>query len=486
MAALGLGTPLLLLVWFRPDIGLLAIVFFAASFVPPDIIDVRLPIGGLELRDLAMLGMFGLLSLQGLVRKNLLLPWWPVGIPLLVFLGFALFSAFYALFFQGVEYNWAFRDLRGVSFYIMFFVTAWTLAQQRRWDFVLGGLFILADLTAAIVILQQFFGLNNQLLGAMAGANTNWQVGQQAAGSGSFGAVRIVPPGHLLMYFMMVIAFCLFVFTSRGVRSRVGYLLQFIFLNLGLLLTYTRAQWVAAVIALSLVILFLVAVFRGRSMQPIVTSLSLLMLFVFVFGYLSTLLEDGLEAVPVVEALADRAISIVQPEETLSTNSLEWRIFEAEQGLRAVSDNPWLGVALGNSYRDISLMQGEARGLRTGGLHAGKLSRFTRYLHSSYLSILVKMGIPTFMGFLWFCLAFLSAGWRLYRRLPLGQHKAVVLGILCGFVGLMQWSILHSHFVEIESTAVVGLITGLVAAIHRVGEQAGSEPLEMSGGMVKR
>ena len=134
--------------------------------------------------------------------------------------------------------------------------------------------------------------------------------------------------------------------------------------------------------------------------------------------------------------------------------------------LRSISEHPLLGVALGNSYRDVTLLRGEASGRFQGGLARGVFSRFTRFIHSSYLSIAVKMGLPALICFLWCCAAFVVKGWQLYRSLPEGQLKGLVLAVVAGSIGLLLWSLLHQHFVEAESTSVVGLMVGLIATIE--------------------
>lgn len=475
LAVFGLGLPLLLLAWCRPEFGLLALIFLTSSFFPADIVDVRLPIGGgLELRDLVLLGMLGLLSFRGLVRKRLSLPWWPVGLALLVFLGFALFSAFYALFFQGVESNWALNDLRSFMYYTIFFVTGWAIRRRRQLAIALAGLFVIADLTAGIIILQQFLGIENRLLAEMSG--TNWQVGQQDAASDGFGAVRIVPPGHVLMYFMMVVAFCLMVSAQRDRRLRAISLLQFLYLNAGLLLTYTRAQWIAAASALGFIFVIVVLVYKAQLARYLVVGIPVLLLVLSVYGLFGAALHESMGNVPFVNTFIDRALSIFTPSETLESYSLEWRIFETEEALRSISEHPLLGVALGNAYREVTTLQGEAAG-RFSGLEAGRLSRFTRYIHSSYLSIAVKMGLPALLSFLWFCAAFLVKGWQLYRNLSKRFLKGIVLAVLAGFIGLLMWSILHAHFVEAESTSVVGLMVGLIASVQYMQRcESGSSP----------
>src|SRR4051812_23484035 len=52
MAGIGIGLPLLALIWLRPEFGVLAVVFLTCNFVPRDLISIRLLGGGLDIRDL--------------------------------------------------------------------------------------------------------------------------------------------------------------------------------------------------------------------------------------------------------------------------------------------------------------------------------------------------------------------------------------------------------------------------------------------------
>jgi O-antigen ligase len=464
LAVIGIGLPILLLVWFQPEIGLLAVVFLVSSLVRSDIVDLRLPIsGGLDLRDLILMGMLGLLILKGLIHKSLTIPWWPVGAPLLVFLGFSLFSAFYALAYQHVATNWAFSDLRSLIFYCVFFITGWAITNRRQLVTVLVGLFVLADLLVVVLILQQFLGGNQLLVSAM--SVNNWRVYdmQQTGGTGSFGMVRIMPPGVLLIYFMMIMAFCLMSFTPNNRRLRTIFLLQLGFLAFGTLLTYTRALWIASTIAMALVLIALFPTYKGHFIRYFLIGIPVLGLLI---GLLGTVLKEAISSSELVTASIERVLSIFTPEETLESYSLQWRIFENEEGLRSVSEHPWVGVGLGNSYRGVTTIQGEDRGWVAGtSLAAGTISRFTRFIHNSYLYIAVKMGLPALACFLWFCVALMINSVLLYTHLSEGQYKAITLAVLAGFVGLMVWSVFHQHFVQTESTAIVGLMAGLSASI---------------------
>lgn len=456
LAVLGLGVPVVLLVWFRPEFGLLSLIFLTSSFVPANVVDLRLPIGGgLDLRDLVLIGMLGLLIFRGLTHNSLRIPWWPVGLPLILFLTMAIFSASYALVFQRVESNWALGELRNVIYYALFFVAAWGIEGRRQLIITLVGLFAIADLVAVLVVLQQLLGPNNAILAAMSG--THWHLWEQATGSSAFGTLRVVPPGHVLMYVMMIVAFCLMTFAPRTARLRAILEMQILFLGIGLFLTYTRAQWAASIVVLGLIAIMRLPAFKASLARYLIIGVSTLLIALPVVGELQPSLENS----PSLNVLAAR----------VSENTADWRVFETEEALRSISQHPILGVGLGNSYRGLTLMGGEAQGWwSAGGLAAGEVSRFTRYIHNSHLAIAVKMGVPALMTFLWFCTAYTVCGWRLYQNLADQQLKGLVLALTTSFLGLLFWAVLHSHLVETESTSVVGLMAGLLASVHCLQE----------------
>jgi len=463
LAALGIGVPLVLLVWFRPEFGLLALIFLTSGIILPDSVDVRLPIGGgLDLRDLWLLSMFGILFLRRLVSKTLSIPWKPVGPMLLIFLGFAAVSAAYSLFFQGVEANWVLSDLRDLSFYTVFFLTAWTLRERQQLIILLIGLYLIADVTAASLVLQQFLGAQLHFLASM----VFWMIGEQSS-SAAFGSVRVVPPGNLLMFYMMSIALCLVVFTKDNRRLRILCILQSVLLGFTLLLTYTRAQWIATVILLGLVSALILKRHRGRLFRYVALGSGALLIALSFGGFFAVELQKVVERNPFLEALVARAGDAFESGDSLEVGTLEWRAFEAEEALHALSKQPLLGVGLGNSYRDVTLLRGEASGYK-GSLAKGTYSRFTRFIHSSYVHIATKMGLPAFIVFLGFWAAFLAKSWQLFRKLPQGQLQAIVFAILAGSIGLLVWATIHVELVASNSTAVIGVMAGVVACIHRM------------------
>jgi O-antigen ligase len=173
--------------------------------------------------------------------------------------------------------------------------------------------------------------------------------------------------------------------------------------------------------------------------------------------------------IPLVTGLADRFVSLLTPDDTMETSSLQWREFENGKALESILKHPLLGVGLGGRYRELTTFQGESLGLWTRGSQAAdQITLFTRYVHNSYLSIAVKMGVPALLVLAWFCLAFLVGSWKIYREASTPESRGIVLGILASFAGLLAWSYYHAHLIKAESTPVIGLMTGLIAVVDHL------------------
>lgn len=463
LAGIGIGIPVLVFIWHRPEFGLLALIFLTSSFVPADIVDIRLPIGGgLDLRDLVLLGLFGLLFVRELVRKTICVPWWTVGGPLVLFLSLAVVSVFYAIVFMNVEMNWALSDARILGSYVIFFITIWSIKRIDQLQILLIGIFIIADLTTLIVVLQQFIGADHPLLQSML-TTRDWRVFQEAGG------VRVIPAGHLLMHFMWFIALGFLMHPGISARKKALFVFQFLFIGIGHVLTYMRAQWAAMLIGSGLICLVILPRYRFLLPKYLILGTSMIFIVMLLWG---TFGLSNVFQIPLVTGVVDRFLSLLEPDNTMESNSLQWREFENAKALEAIKKQPLLGVGLGGRYRELTTFQGEALGSYTrGSLAAGEVSRFTRYVHNSYLSIAVKMGIPGLLAIVWFCVAFLVNGWKIYQNMFYTEYRGIVLGVIASFVGLMVWCFFHAHFIKAESTPVIGLMTGLVAvvdALHKI------------------
>jgi hypothetical protein len=459
LAGVGLGLPLIWASCKHPQLAILALVFFTNNFVPPDLIDVRVLGGGLDVRDMLLLTMLGVWLLAGLRQRRLAIPWRPVSLPLLVFLWAAIFSTLYALLYHHVELNWAFSEFRPIMYYTIFLAVAAFITSARQLSWLLVGLFALADLTSTLVLMQQFLGRQNVLLAVM--NSSAWYV-REAGPSGSFGTVRIVPPGHVLCFIMSIMAFCLMLYGGLPRRARLIMAAQFVYLNVGLLFTYTRAQWLASALAVTIAAALLP---KPDKRQLRRASALTLLLAVVGYGLFGATLRAALADAPVITALTERALSLFTPDQTLETNSLEWRVLETKEAYRSALAHPLIGVGLGNVYREPFLLQGEA----SGGYY-----RRIRFVHNSYLYLMVKMGVTGLGPFVWFAAAYLWNGWRAQRAMHNGRFKRYTLALLAGFAGFLPWAGSQSHLLQVESTVIIGVMVGMIVVMQRIeGEREG-------------
>jgi O-antigen ligase len=302
-----------------------------------------------------------------------------------------------------------------------------------------------------VIIAQQYVGYGRVVYEAM--YVTGWEVRTQIGGGG-FGLARVVPPGHVLLHLMTVLAFALLTMKNNSRLTTALLNAQFLFLALGGLLTYTRAQWLATALALGAIVVLLPrrSVFEG--LKPLLGAGVALLLFA---GVSAASQAGGSEFLAL---LSQRALSVTEPDATLATESLQWRAYENEQALRAISEHPVLGLGLGASYREPAVDRSEAEQVNWG---------LTRFVHNGYLYLTVKMGLPAPALFLLFVCGFLVLGWQAFGRMADGVHKRLLLGVLASFVGLLQWLLTQPHVFFAESTATIGLMVGLAITLGRLG-----------------
>lgn len=449
--------------WVFAEIAVLGLLALTAGLMRASDLYVPLPLGGLYPADLVLIGLFCLLLMRSLVWDRISTSHIAMLKPLVVFLGVCILSLVYAVNFAGVPLNSALNELRPIAFYGVALVTALAVTHKRQLNVLLIGMFILANVIVAAIVLQQFAGVGHFLLPGM----DEWQVGQvdsigttdvdTSATFGGVGGVRLVPPAHVLLFFVTVLAFIRMAVPGTRTSIRVLCAAEFALVNCGLLLTYTRGQWLASVISLTLACLFLPRLAQRRIARVLVAGGGIAAFCVLLFA---AGLEPPANMGAYAGALVARGLSALNVEGTLGSPSLQWRVFETEQAINALMRAPQ-GVGLGNAYRPVTTFQGEAAGYQG----AEPLNRF---VHNSFLYIAVKTGVLGLGAFLWFCMAFLSSSMRLFRHTSDGPERWLVLAVLVTFVGLLTWSVTEANFMQTGSTAVIGLMVGIVASVNHL------------------
>jgi O-antigen ligase len=467
VVGLVLAAPVAVLVWRRPELAVVGLLFVTAGLVPREGTGISLGGARINADDGLVLVILGMAVLRGIAGERVVLRWWSVSGPALAFACCAFLSAAYAIAWERVQVGFVLSELRPAMYCLAAVIGGALLVRREQVSWLLAGMFLIADLTAAIVMLQQFLGADNKLLAVMDAGH--WQVNSQIeGGSSAFGAIRIVPPAHVLLALGIVLAFSLMLDSTRSSGWRLVMVGQMAFLSFGSLLTYTRAQWLASAISIAVVFAFLPWQQKLRLGRYFAFTLPVVLLFGTVVVGLA-----GPAAADFVEALSERATSILTPEETLDSASLEWRLFENEAAIDSIKDHPLIGVGLGNDYRPMTILQGEARGWL---YPLDGDDRLTRFVHNGYLYLTTKMGLIGMSVFAWMAVAFVVSGVLSYRRIRSEWSKSLALPLLGLFVGLLEWSIFEAHLMLAPSLATVGAMIALFGtAVDLDGREAQPE-----------
>jgi O-antigen ligase len=442
IAAGALGLLALAASWRMPELGLVGLVFLGSRILDPHMIEIRLPIGGgLELPDLALAGLGAMALVRLWQRRYEPLPAsWP-SVPLLVFLWLAVLSAAYALFVRGVEPSWALTELRGLGYYSVFFLILLEIRRPAQMWRLLAGLFGVGLLTVLIMLIQQFVG-PVPLLASL--DSTSWQI---IGGDG--GLTRIRPPGHVLLYFLSIAAVVLGVLARRP-GQRLALLGLGAFMNLALLLTFTRSQWVASALALVVCLVLLPSRIR---LALVAAGICLVAVGVLVLAAQRERLAEFVSHENFATPLVARLESVFELDETLDSYSARTRYFQTEAALEAIREEPWTGVGLGNAYRGLTSEEARTR-----------YTRFVRFIENSYLYLTTKMGLPALIVFGVLALTLLISGLRTYLAAPEGNLKALSLACLASFVGILVWGFLHPLLMLPEYTLAIGVVAGISEA----------------------
>jgi O-antigen ligase len=438
----------LVVIWRYPELGIAFLTFLGSAILDPQVIAIKLPVGGtLQAPDLMLIGLLTLALLKRVIRNENLLPQSRVVIPLLLFMGWALLSALWATLYLGVDISWSFSELRGLAYYLVFLLVAMEVRNRTQLWRLFVGLALVALLTIAVMLAQQFFGR----LPLVAGQATTrvWQV------IAADGVTRIRPPAHVLLFYLSIVTFAMFGYL-RPAWLKIAMLAATVFLNLVLLLTFTRTQWLASAVAIVLCLL-LFPKWAKASILPVVAIVGLAGAILFVANqtWLAQLGQDKNLLTPLVVRLE----TLSNLDQTASSNSAITRYLQVDASLESISNHPLTGVGLGNVYRDPTPREIQVR-----------YTRFTRYIENSYLYLTTKLGLPGLALFVWLAIAILITAFRNYRTARDPLMRGLSLACMAAFVGLLIWGTTHPVFMVPEHTICVGLISGVCAALRNLDQ----------------
>lgn len=453
LGALAVGG-LILATLKRPEIALLAILILTSSIVYEEALPViSTGIGRFHISDVILLALFGLIGLRRLVEPRFRIVRTPFDCPLLAFYAVAVLSTLIAVLRSSVTIRDALSGVRLVTYYLTFFIVTNLVREERQLNLLLRGLFLLATIVAAAMIVQFLVGESLPLLPGRVENLSTW-------GESYSDITRILPPGQSLILVSFFAITCILVL-DKFTPINMFRFLQWAMLGLALVLTFVRAYWVGMILGL----LLLAYLVKGQDRQRLVQwGLVVMFLVLVVLGPL--VVDPESRAARLVSASIERLGTLVQ-RKTLSSqeSTLRWRYSEYEYALAQITSHPFIGLGLGVRYRpwDPSL---DWKGPDDSGFDG------RAYIHNGHLWILMKSGLLGYLCFVWLSLAFLFRGFRYWRRIPNSQMKGSVLGSTLAYLAVLVGSVTSPLVMEWHWTPVIGLMMGLNEV--RLGSAASS------------
>lgn len=422
----------------RPEIGLLGLLALTSSIIDEASNPaVSIGFGTLYLTDIILFSLLGLIVLRWLVEPDFEFVRTPLDLPLMAFYGGALLSTFVAILRSSVSFNQSLGEVRTVTNYLTLFAVTNLVREERQFRFLLKGLFLLATVVAAAMVVQFLLGGSVAILpGRVETLETEGQ---------SFSDVtRIIPPGESLV----VVAFITTIVTLIFDKPRLAGILVFLqcsLAGLALVLLFKRNLWMGV----SLIMLLLAYLVRGRNRQRLVVW-GLVTVFLATIILLLVLSEPGSKATRLVNASFERLVSLGSSETYQDQeSSLRWRDFEYRYALPQIAAHPWLGLGLGATYRPFVV----------GRDH--EMEDYRDWIHNGYVWILLKTGLFGFLFLMWCSVAFLWRGLRYWRRIPDPQMRGGVLGFTLTYLVVLIGSIVNPNLMRWHWTPVIGIMMGI-------------------------
>jgi hypothetical protein len=230
----------------------------------------------------------------------------------------------------------------------------------------------------------------------------------------------------------MLIAIAVFSPVGGRMRQRrIMYGLGLIPTLMALVLTFSRG---ALLLGLPAAILFIGIMRGGRAL----------------WATLGALAAGGVGLLPLLGT--DRFRSMLDT--SAGTGFFRLRLWQSAWAM--LSDHPWLGVGLDNF-----LYQYRTRYILPDAWQEPNLS----HPHNILLDFGTRMGIGGIAVTLWLQLAFWRATWHLYHRQPLGEERALILGLMGSMVATLAHGMVDNSFFLVDLAYIFFLTLGVVGRL---------------------
>lgn len=434
------GFGVLILVNYKPELGILIIVILISSIVFEESLPlIPIGIGSFHLTDVLIIFMLITLPYKYLTNKNFSFAESPLNKPLILFFLLSIISAVLSVIIYGVDFNEVARSFRKICYYLIFFLITNLLTNKSQIRFLVKGLFTISAVVASTMIIQAMVGDSIQL--------TPGRIEAAATFGTKFDAVRILPPGQTLIFLAFITSISLQVFEREKSLLFSGTLFLSFLLGTGLILTYNRSYWVAVILCI-----MILAAITARDSRKRLTAL--LLSAVIFFGS-SIVMFSGAEGKlsETIDAVEERITSLFAGKDLIESSSLEDRRIENNYAIQQIKLHPLIGSGLANTYRPSIY---------------GPNDKLANYVHNGYLWLIMNLGAIGFFFFIWFYFGFLIRAFKHISTVNDDYLKGILVGLLLSGVGIVPMNFVNPMFMQGFSIVVMSIAIGLTEVIIRI------------------
>lgn len=285
----------------------------------------------------------------------------------------------------------------------------------------------------SILVIGLFVGIRNMIFyqGVLSNATQAWQVAKG----------RVATNDNLLMV-TSIYALVLFTY-ARSLKTQTFFLSTFLLFFTGLILTQSRAYWIAFVFGAFVMFLWVGRQQKRRILLITLTGLASVLLIGFIF------LQDLFFLI--FGGIIDRLLTLQTA--TTADISLVNRFRETAAAWAQVVKNPILGYGMGVPYVFFDIAHGS--------------TDVDAFIHNGYLSLWYKYGILGLGLMLVFWFGSIRKGYKAFKTAS-ASYEVRITGLIASstLIAFMLTTITSNPFFLNDTLFIFALLTGMAAGAH--------------------
>jgi hypothetical protein len=442
------GIFMLIIIYRKPELGLLAITFITAGIINLEQIPF-LTMGSISFHfsDIILLFLLAIIMIKKSALPGFKIIRTTLDLPMIWFLSAIFLSAFIAIEVYGVDRHWVFRRMRPLTYYLAFFCVVNLIRTKKQVNVLISGLFTIAILGSLATIALVAYPSMPLGMGTSGDLVT--------AGREFSGVTRIYLPSITLTSFIFIVSMSSLIMRSKRVPPILEFASSAV-MGVGIFLSYTRNLWISMISMLALLGLLLSWPERFRILKWVAVG---------VFGVVLLVSYWERDGMKYLEAAQDRLFRGTEAKTLAEDSSVEWRIMETKYAVESIFKHPIVGIGLGNFYRP-AIFENESAAIPDRPNFGMRW-----YVHNAYLWVLVDMGLIGIIPFAWVHSNFLLRGFRRWKQIEDIGLRSVVLGLTLAYLGLMISNFVAPSFVSDWSLVIFPVVIGINEVAFSLNQQ---------------